>query len=89
MLIYRTDSDRTPRENDRTRLLYQLLKYKLNEDLSLLFNGVNDHKGGLIVYWKIKPSKHQIDMVNESWVCLHENFVEHFYHGESIEIFAY
>jgi hypothetical protein len=84
MLIYRTDSDRTPREDERTKLLTELLKYKLHDDLAILFNGVNDHKGGLFVYWKIEPNKEQIDMVNESWVCLHENFVEHYYHGKII-----
>lgn len=89
MLIYRTDSDRTPREDNRTRLLYQLLKYKLNDDLSLLFNAINDHKGLLYVYWEIQPSKKQIEIVNESWVCLHENVIEHFYNGENIQTFQY
>ncbi len=89
MLIYRTDSDRTPREDERTKMLKLLLEYKFDKPLDLLFNGINDHKGGLLVYWKVKPDQIDMEHVNTSWRCFHENFIEHYYHGESIQLCQY
>jgi hypothetical protein len=85
MLIYRTDSDRTPREDQRTKALYELLKFKISDDLNIIFNGINDHKGNLFVYWKIKPTVDQMTMIDECWEFLHDYITYHYYQGDLIE----
>lgn len=75
MIIVRTCGSGTSHNDERLKLLKQMVEYYdgVSNDIFKL----HDHKGMLTVYWFKTPIKQQIDILNEAWLFLGEPEINH------------
>jgi hypothetical protein len=78
MIIVRTCGSGTDYNDDRLKLLKQMIEYHSHYDLSKKIFKLHDHKGDLSVYWFEMPTDGEKKVVIDAWEFLCECNIQHF-----------